>query len=154
MTAFINRLSSSRALINWLKTVDGTGSGLDADTVDGLHAESGTYVPTLTNATNVAASTAVLSRYGRIGEFVAVTGYCEIDPTSAAGTATELGMSIPIASNFPGQMQLAGIGVSYATGQFASIRSDGTNDRATFDFLCTNAANAGWRFVFAYTVIG
>ena len=40
MAAIINRLSSARALLNWLKTVDGSGSGLDADTVDGLHASS------------------------------------------------------------------------------------------------------------------
>lgn len=36
MAAIINRLRSARSLLNWLKTVDGSGSGLDADTLDGL----------------------------------------------------------------------------------------------------------------------
>lgn len=36
MAAIIKRLQSARSLLNWLKTVDGSGSGLDADTLDGL----------------------------------------------------------------------------------------------------------------------
>lgn len=36
MAAIIKRLQSARSLLNWLKTVDGPGSGLDADTLDGL----------------------------------------------------------------------------------------------------------------------
>src|SRR3989304_10106925 len=62
---------------------------------------SGTYTPTLTNGTNVAASTAFECQWMRIGSVVCVRGKFNLDPTSA-NTTTILGISLPVAS-IPGR---------------------------------------------------
>lgn len=55
-----------------LLTVDGTGSGLDADTVDGLHAENGTYTPTVTATSGTITSvTGAQGAYLKVGRFYA-----------------------------------------------------------------------------------
>ena len=56
---------------------------------------SGTYTPTLTNVTNVAASTAYKCQYMRVGNVVTVSGAVSIRPTSSSGD-TQLTMSIPV----------------------------------------------------------
>ncbi len=56
---------------------------------------SGTYTPTITNGTNVAASANVAAFYQRIGNIVYVSGAVNIDPT-AANTFTDFQLSFPI----------------------------------------------------------
>jgi hypothetical protein len=58
---------------------------------------SGTYTPTLSNTTNIAASAAFVCQYQRVGNVVTVSGRVNITPT-AASVASELGISLPIAS--------------------------------------------------------
>lgn len=75
---------------------------------------SGTYVPTLTNGANVAASTPFDHRWMRIGNNVMITGRIFIDPTAGAVT-TALNISLPIAqNNFTSLVQAAG--TSHRTG--------------------------------------
>jgi hypothetical protein len=112
---------------------------------------SGTYTPTLTAVTNVAASVAQPCFYLRVGNQVYVWGYCSIDPTLAA--ATSLGISLPIASNFGTFTDAEGTGASASFTQCGYILADTTNDRVQLDFLAANLANAGWGFNFAYTII-
>jgi len=57
---------------------------------------SGTYTPTITNGTNVAASSNVNAFYQRIGNIVYVSGAVNIDPTSAL-TNTLFTLSLPVA---------------------------------------------------------
>ncbi len=111
---------------------------------------SGTYTPTLTGVTNVAASTAYACQYLRVGKVVHVSGQVDIDPT--AGAATELGISLPIPAAFTANRQLAGTAVSSAVAESAAIRADATNDRAQLVWTATSTANNSWFFTFTYLV--
>lgn len=110
---------------------------------------STTYSPSLTNTTNVAASTAFTANYTRVGNVVTVGGAINIDPTATGNTV--IGISIPVASNFTAQVDLGGVGSS-ATGEVGSIVADSTNDRATFQFTASNTANHTFSFMFMYIV--
>lgn len=111
---------------------------------------AGTYTPTLTNGTNVAASTLNADfMYSRLGNTVTVAGSVQVDPT-AAGSCT-LGISLPIASAFTSSYDLNGNGTS--PGQYpGSVIADDTNDRASFVHTAVDGANRFWRLVFVYRV--
>lgn len=117
---------------------------------------SGTYTPTLTNTTNVAASTASAAQYMRVGNVVTVSGQVAIDPTTAA-TNTTLNMSLPIASAITSSRQLGGSGSSLSTTKFGdnniAILGDATNDRAELRFNPTGSVNETYNFTFTYQVL-
>jgi hypothetical protein len=127
--------------------------------VDGLivTTASGTYTPTLTNGTNVAASFSNVCTYTRVGDNVTVSGVISVDPTSGATNYTELGISLPpiASSNFTNGTQAAGVAVGLvgSSTQAAKITSDSTNDRVTFEFFATNVSTAGFSFTFTYQVL-
>lgn len=111
-----------------------------------------TWTPTLTNGANVAASTAFVCRYVRIGNTVWCSGQVNVDPTAAASTLTSIDLSLPVASALTNDHQLSGTAVNRLNGP-GSIFANPTNDRATLEFLASSAANAAWTFVFCYEVI-
>lgn len=112
---------------------------------------SGTWTPTLTNVTNVAASTAYEGQWTRVGNVVTVSGKVDIDVTGAG--ATELGMSLPIASAMTVEQNLGGSAVSAAAAALsAAIRADATNDRAAIVFTATSLTNDSYFFTFTYVV--
>lgn len=114
----------------------------------------GTYTPTLTNTTNIDSS-AVIGPfpYMRVGNFVSVSGSVTIDPTAAAPTATALGISLPIASNFAAASDGSGVGSAQATNTTGSITADVANDRMTLSFQATGTASTGWRVMFMYQIL-
>jgi len=117
----------------------------------------GTYVPTLFNTTNVAASTAYTCQYMRIGSVVHVSGRVNIDATSAT-SATELGMSIPIASDFAAVEQLGGVAVAGSTTANnlppIEILADATNNRAKLQYqTTTDVNNNAYAFTFTYLIV-
>lgn len=112
---------------------------------------SGTYTPTLTNVTNIDSSVAAVCQWIRVGNVVHVSGNVQIDPTAAA--ATELGMSLPIASNFSSYIQLNGVGCDGTDAHAIGIVADPTNDRAKFDWVTANNFNGFYSFTFTYLVI-
>lgn len=112
----------------------------------------GFYAPTLTNVTNVASSSPRTTRYIRIGDMVWVYGYVQINP-SALGQV-ELGMSLPIASNFTSVYDCGGTAAAATLDtQAVAIRADTANDRASFFFNCSNAGTIEYHFSFMYIVI-
>lgn len=112
---------------------------------------SGTYTPTLTNVTNVAASTAFLCQYMRVGSVVTVSGEVSIDPTAAG--ALELGMTLPIASNFTAVRQCGGTSaVAGVAGLVGTILADTTNDRASVQLIAVDTANRNHFFSFTYLI--
>lgn len=135
-------------------TVDTSSSGISI----GSHAaindmDQGTYTPTLTNAANLAASTAFQCQFLRVGRTVTVGGRVDVDPTLAA-TATQLGISLPVASNF-GATEDCG-GCAFASGiaaQGAGIRADAANDRAEMVWISGDITNQPMYFTFTYQVI-
>lgn len=114
---------------------------------------TGTYTPTLTNVANISASTAYECTYQRTGNFVSVFGEFDIDPTLTA-TATELGISLPVASALTNSYQLGGNASSgTVAGMSARITADPTNDRAAVKFMSSDITNSTMSFQFSYRVI-
>lgn len=113
-----------------------------------------TYTPTLTGVANVAASTAYACQYLRVGSVVTVSGKMDIDPTAAAPTGTQIGISLPIASAIASQNQLGGGGWANSLSVMQGpIYGDATNDRAEYLFSATSTANTGHFFTFTYLVV-
>jgi hypothetical protein len=116
---------------------------------------SGTYTPTLTNVTNVAASTAAVCQWIRVGNVVTVTGRVDIDITTTL-LASELGMSLPIASAIANDREIGGTANAANTEQTANIRirADVTNDRAQFVWINqASVANIAYAFTFSYVIL-
>jgi len=104
---------------------------------------SGTYTPTLTNDTNIAASTAYLCQYLRVGDIVYISGRADVDPTTAAGTATRLEVSLPpgLTSNFTSVDDALGSVGGGDVNESGRIVADSTDDRLAIIFLAQSAAN-------------
>jgi len=115
--------------------------------------KSGTYTPTLTNVANVAASTAAVCQWMRVGSVVTVSGTVDIDPT-AAGTCV-LRMSLPVASNFSAVNNAGGTFSTTTAGQSdnGSIIANVASDVFEFGFNAVNIANAKYAFSATYQVI-
>jgi hypothetical protein len=116
---------------------------------------SGTYTPTLTNGTNVAASTAFLAMYMRLGDIVHVAGQVSIDPT-ADDSLTRLGISLPISSDLAQIYDLSVVlTADGSTGdtEAGAIYGDVANNRATVDFTSRRIDNHVFQFVFTYRVL-
>jgi hypothetical protein len=97
-------------------TVSGTGGNVYTDT----------YTPTLTNTTNVSASTAVLTAYTRVADSVIISGRVSVT-TTATGSFT-LGISLPIASNLQVAQDAVGPCASSNATHVGLIRANTTTD--------------------------
>lgn len=115
--------------------------------------ERGTYTPTLTNAANVAASTAYTCQFLRIGDMVTVSGKVDVDPTSAA-TLTRLQLSLPFASNFADDGDCGGAAfASGVAGQGAAMRADVTLNVAEMIWIAGDVSNQPMYFSFTYQIL-
>lgn len=157
--ALIDKAGSSIADLqakghNLLTGVLGTGqyhiSSAEATTVTTL--VGSTYTPTLTNVTNLSASTAYQAQYMRVGNTVNVSGRVDIDPIAAG--AVELGITLPVTSNFGAIEDCAGVAAaSGIAGQVAAIAADTVNDRAKLVYIAVDITNQPMYFNFSYQVI-
>ena len=151
ISRFVSRFYSLwRELTQYLITLD-----YRVVTLEDFDFAAGTYTPTLYNTTNVAASTAYACQYLRVGTVVTVSGRVDIDVTTTA-TDTVLGISLPIASNFANNGELAGTAVQdigAAVKECGYIRADTTNDRAYLGLQSVGISNYAWYFHFTYQVI-
>lgn len=112
----------------------------------------GVYTPVLTNVANVAASTAYQCQYMRVGSVVHVTGKVDVDPT-ATSTLTQLGISLPIASNIVSPENVAGTAAAPGiAGQSGAILGDAVNDRAQLQWMSNDITNQAMYFSFSYTI--
>lgn len=113
--------------------------------------DAGTWTPTLTNVTNLDSSTAYASNYLRLGNTVVCSGKVDVDATAAA--ATELGISLPIASNFATEQQCAGTAVNQASTEQGAILADTTNDRASLKWTAAGTGSVTLVFTFIFRVV-
>lgn len=121
-------------------------------TAGGATIATGTYTPTLTNTTNLDASTPRLATYMRVGDTVTVAGQLDLDPT--AGGAVLLGISLPIASNFSTAFQLGGVAsTTTIANESAGIESDAANDRASLKYIAVDTTNHTMTYTFTYQII-
>lgn len=110
---------------------------------------SNTYTPTLTNTTNVAASTAYVTGYMRVGNSITVYGKVDIDPTAVG--ATELRMSLPVTPGFGGDNEAGGTAACSTTGESVAISSVNGSGVVAFKYVATNISNNTFNFSFTYT---
>lgn len=119
---------------------------------------SGTYTPSLTNTTNLTASTPSACQYIRVGNTVTVSGQVSgITMTAAASTSTVLKMTLPIASALASTRQVGGTAVFYSAasrGTAVAIYGDITNDIAELNWAApTTTASQAFAFSFTYQVL-
>lgn len=115
---------------------------------------SGTYTPTVANNVNVAAVTAGVGQWIRVGNVVTVSVVVTIDPTAAAPTFTSCSITLPIASNFTNGDQAVGTGDDAGNaGQHGGVRSDLTGDFALYSFTATSGANIAHSVTFTYVIL-
>jgi hypothetical protein len=134
-------------------TVTDGGPGTTATlTIPTTFIISGTFTPTLFNVTNVAASTAYLCSYVRIGSVVIFSGKVDVDPTAAASTILDL--SLPIASAFTQEEDLGGAAFATAVaGQGAALHANATDDRARMRWITVDVANRSMFFICLYRLM-
>lgn len=111
-----------------------------------------TWTPTLTNVLNVDSTTALECHYIRLGSRVICFGGLVVDPTAAADTVTEVGISLPVASNLTVSTDAQGTGSTAGAQRAARVSADATNDRARFLFASETAAAITFTFIFGYAV--
>lgn len=118
-------------------------------------ARCGVYTPTLTNTTNVGASTAYECQWLRMGTSIVVSGKVDITPTAAAPTATLLGISLPLDSNIAAEQDCMGVGNCYtvAAAQGGAIVGDAANNRASYRFAAISNAAHSHGFIFLYELL-
>lgn len=105
---------------------------------------SGYYTPTLTNGTNVTASTATVCQYMRVGNVVTVSGIITGIAVTAA-TASLLDISLPISSTLAAARLCAGNGTFYSStlrSVAGAIYANTATNIARLDFLPTAGATA------------
>lgn len=114
---------------------------------------SGTYIPTLTNVTNLDTTTAFECNYIRVGNVITVSGVFNANPTATGDT--EFLMSLPINSAFSAKTQLGGVAQShnFDNDGTVSIIADITNDKAQFCWVTGRTTITGYSFTFTYRVI-
>ncbi len=112
---------------------------------------SGTYTPTLTQSLNVSASTSAVCQYIRVGSVVTVSGVVQVTCTSGTGNSTQLGISLPVASNFAAAINCGGAGQHNSSP--VGIFADGANDRAAAAWFSSTASDTELRFTFTYRII-
>jgi hypothetical protein len=112
----------------------------------------GTYTPTLTNIANLDSVTGYEAQYMRVGNTVTVSGEIDVDPTLAA-TATRIGISLPISSNFSNTQNCGGVAFAPGiAGQGAGIFADNTNDRAEMRWVSDDVSSQAMYFTFTYKI--
>lgn len=114
---------------------------------------SGTYTPTLTLVNNITSATTYEAQYIRVNTSVTVSGKLDLDPILVA-TTTQLGISLPIASDFGANEDCGG--VAFASGianQGAAIRADITNNRAEMVYISSDVTNQSMYYTFTYQII-
>lgn len=125
----------------------------DADNFTVASAQYGTYTPTLTGVSNVASTSASACQWLRVGNTVTVSGRVRVTPTLAGGVTTEVGVSLPVASNFANIYECAGSGAAYLLNTSCTFIADTTNDRAQLTFLSNGIIAEDYYFSFTYKII-
>lgn len=146
-------------------TWDGYGAGTHTGTptfsiqttssgaiIEGPLVLNGTYTPTITNGSNVDATTAYACQWSRVGNVITISGKIDVDATINT-TATEVGISLPVASAISNDYEVAGTANCPSIGQSAAILGDAGNNRASLQFICNSVGNNSMYFIFSYQVL-
>jgi hypothetical protein len=109
----------------------------------------GTYTPTLTNTTNVAASTAYACQYMQVGNTITVSGKVDIDPTATG--ATELRLTLPVVPGFGNDYEAGGTAHCPAfAAETAAISAVPSTGVVALRFIAVDITNKSYYFSFTY----
>lgn len=114
-------------------------------------AKSGYYTPTLTNTTNIVASTAYACQYSVNGDVVTVSGKVDIDPTAVG--AIELRMSLPITSTFTNDGQAGGGAWPQVIQAAIGVSAVSGGATVAFKTETVDISNNTYRFTFTYKIL-
>jgi hypothetical protein len=107
---------------------------------------AGTWTPTFTLVANLDSASALgLWKYSRIDDIVTFTGAMTLDATAAAATQTQVGISLPLASDFTLTTDAAGGGSDRVNNTASNISSDATNNRMTMTYNAVVTTSTTWR---------
>ena len=117
---------------------------------------SGTYTPVLTAVTNITATPVSGGcQYMRVGDVVTVSGRIDFAVT-VINTNSQLGVSLPIASNFTNSRQCGGTASNGFTpyGDYGvAIIADSVNNRAEFRLTPPVTSEEAYWFTFTYIIV-
>jgi hypothetical protein len=113
---------------------------------------AGVYTPTLTSVANLDGTTAYECQYLRVGNTVHVSGMLSANPTAGA-TPTQVGISLPVASNIGAEEDCMGTAFAPAVSEGAGIRGDAANNRAEMLWTATDTTDQKRYFSFTYSVL-
>lgn len=118
---------------------------------------AGTYTPTITNGTNVTSTTPAVCMYYRIGSLVTVSGQFTLDSVSSSLVASDLTMTLPIASDLTATTDLSGTAVQITTPTLLyapmCIFADTSGNKALFSWNSNDGASNLVTFTFTYRII-
>lgn len=132
---------------------DRTGDA-GAPGADGVSGVSGVYTPTLTNGSNVSASTAYQLQYFQVGDCVTVSGAVDIQPTVTL-TQTRVQMTLPVTSNHSTD-DLGGVAAAnnFAGESVAIVGDPSTSPSgALLIWKCISTSNMHLQFTLTYRVV-
>ena len=163
------RFGDGSAWVSFRNEADGLGGVTDGDKGDITVSSSGTvwtidntivttvaanvYTPTFGGTTNLDSTpnaTASTAKYTRVGNFVTVFLYANVDATVVGGYSFTI--SLPVASNFTSATQLLGFGGD-ATVDGVEIVSNSVGDNASVSGTTTTTANHSIYMSFMYQVL-
>lgn len=118
---------------------------------------SSAYTPTLTNSTNISASTAYVTNYYQIGDVVTVAGRVSITPTTGAWTQTIMRMSVPVGTaltvNEEGGGVANAVNIQGNNGNTAGIRARALGGEMEFVWLANDTNAHDFFFTFSYQIV-
>lgn len=131
----------------------GTLASTNLGLVNSATWHSNTYTPTITNGTNVAASTSYAqSNFTIEGGFSDCVVVVDIDPTAAG--AFDFEISTPVASAFTSQRQAGGAAVCLgATSVNAGVVTASTADKVKVSGFVADTGNLQWRVSFRMIIL-
>lgn len=122
------------------------------DNIPASFLQYGTYTPTSTNITNIAANVPGLCMWRRTGPDITVNFYGTIDPTATGAAEIELELPVDPGYNFVNDYDLIGVAYSGTTGtggHFVAKTGANRTARLLLDFE-TDVANHSWAGTFSY----
>lgn len=150
-TAVASKLNTS-GLLAALTAVDGAGSGVDADSVDGVGPVAvGTYTPVASDLSNMDSVTSLSGMYIRVGSIVVVFGTMTLNAT-AASSGAGFQITLPVASNIGATTDLAGIAQAAASSS-GYFQGHVANNKAEFTYEPNVTGGVVNKFVLGYRVI-
>lgn len=114
----------------------------------------GTYTPTATNVSNIAASVPGVSMWSRNGPDITVHFYGTIDPTATGAAEIELDLPVDPGYNFTNDYDLIGVAYSGTTGTGGHLiaKTGERKARLLLDYE-SDIANHSWACTFTYRCI-